>query len=149
MTPLQMEIEPASLARLKRAMDKLGRPDVMEGVLETIGKAIKGKARHYPPARPRRTVGWWYERGYGWQLDGVRREETSEHLGDRWYVKVFPSYTEIGNTATYAGWVHGDVQRYIHEKQGWRKLYDVAMDEMPALLRAAADQCRKIWEGKA
>jgi hypothetical protein len=41
------------------------------------------------------------------------------------------------------------MQKYVHEKHGWRKLYDVALDEMPALLRTAAARCRKIWEGKA
>lgn len=146
--PLQMEIEPASLARLKRTMDKLGRPEVMQPLMKAIALDIKGKAKKYPPAIPRRTVGWWYERGYGWQLDGVRKEQTSERLGDKWYVKAFPTYAEIGNLASYAGWVHGDVQRYTHQKRGWKKLYDVALDEMPALLRAAAAHCRKIWEGK-
>ena len=35
--PLQMEIEPASLARLKRALDRLGRPDLMKPVLSSTG----------------------------------------------------------------------------------------------------------------
>jgi len=146
---MQMEIEPASLARLKRTMDKLGHPEVMQPVMKLIAHDIMTKTRAYPPEVPRRTVGWWYERGYGWQLDGVRQKQTSEDLKSKWYVKAFPTYAEIGNLARYAGWVHGDVQRYVHQKRGWKKLYDVALDEMPALLRAAAAHCRKIWEGKA
>jgi len=144
--PLQMELDSNDLRRLKRSLQRLGEPDLLKGALSRIGLEVKAVTAHYPPELPRGAV--YYERGWGWVVNGVKQEKTSEDLKGRWYVKAFPSYVEIGNLASYAGWVHGDAQKGYHQAHGWLKLYDVALDKLPKLIEEAKAQIRKIWEAR-
>jgi hypothetical protein len=144
--PLQMELDSADLRRLDRALKRLGQSDLLEAQLKAIAQDIMGKTSKYPPAPPRGPV--YYERGWGWVVNGVKQEKTSEDLKGRWYVKAFPSYAEIGNLASYAGYVHGDVQTAQHQRTGWLKLYDVALDNMPKLVEKAKANIRAIWEAR-
>lgn len=143
MSPVHIELDSADLKRLHKALDRLGRADMLQPVLKAIALDIKGKTKVYPPA-PIYTGPTWYERGYGMRPYG---KQTSERLGNRWYVTSFPTYSEVGNLASYAGWVHGEEQAHFHKARGWKQLLKVATDEMPNLVKKAKAQILKIWAG--
>jgi hypothetical protein len=145
---IEIEINPADLQRLKRSLEELERPDLLEPELKLMGQDVMRITKKYPPALPRPAFGPWYERGWGWTYSGVRGPETSERLGDKWYSHAFPSYVEVGNRASYAGWVHGPDQRPVHKAHNWRKLEDVAWRAMPALINRAKEHIKRIWEAK-
>jgi hypothetical protein len=54
---------------------------------------------------------------------------------------------ELGNRASYAGWVHGPYQVPIHKDRGWKQLLTVATEELPELIRKMAAQVERIWAG--
>jgi hypothetical protein len=147
--PLQMELDSNDLRRLNMALRRLGEGDLLAPQLKMIGGDVMRIASKYPPALPFNPNGWWWERGWGWWAYGEKQAKTSDDLASKWYVKAFPSYAEIGNLASYAGWVHGDAQRAVHQRTGWLKLYDVALDNMPKLIEKAKANIRAIWEARA
>jgi len=146
--PLQMEIDSNDLRRLNRALKRLGQQDLLQAQLKAIAQDIQGKAAKYPPALPFNPNGWWWERGWGWWAWGEKQAKTSDDMASKWYIKAFPSYAEIGNLASYAGYVHGDAQAPVHRTHGWLKLYDVALDNMPKLIEKAKANIRAIWEAR-
>ena len=89
----------------------------------------------------------YYIRGTGTQWSKSYNDQKSENRGKRWYVKVFPSYLIVGNAATYAGYVHGPEQTDVHGKHGWRKLYETAVKELPAIIKKLEARALALWEG--
>ncbi len=89
----------------------------------------------YPPATSANRPPYpYYERGRGTWTSETRNTGKSENLGKRWYIRSVSSYaTEIGNTASYAKWVHGEEQAQRMGAIGWRKLTDVVNDKMSAI----------------
>lgn len=72
----------------------------------------------------------YYIRGRGTQL-ARRNLYNSERLGTRWYTRQDGLYiTRVGNTASYARFVHGDEQARHMAAIGWRKLGEVAREKI-------------------
>lgn len=77
----------------------------------------------------------YYRRGMGMVYKNSVKA-TSENLGKQWTVKRGSSFTtEIGNRASYAKWVHGDDQAHFMAPKGWRKLKEVATENMDKITK--------------
>lgn len=145
---IEIEIVPEDLRILQDRLNKLGRQDLFQKVLEAIGRDIYGKASKYPPISSANAPPYpYWKRGTGTMYAGGSSDERSEKLGDRWFLNLFPSYVELGNRATYAGWVHGPDQARIHKERGWKQLLTVAIEQLPELIRKMAAQVERIWAG--
>lgn len=110
---------------IRRALVGAGRRS-RDVILDTRGlrnyPLMKGQyaAPHYP----------WYQRTKGtWTSPGHNLLE-SENMGKKWYSREATGYSiEIGNTATYAKWAHGEEQSRMMALFGWRKLLSVAREK--------------------
>ena len=149
---IDIQVEATDLAEIFRRLDKLQMPDLAKPALTLIGQSIQSKVKVYPPTIDRATsmalYGRWYKRGTGTILESGKTYFTSEKLGERWYRRVFSNYVEVGNLASYAGWVHGPDQVPYHKERGWKQLLVVATEELPELLRKILEQITRIWEGR-
>ena len=61
---------------------------------------------------------------------GYKDLANSERLGTQWTIERQGYNTLIGNRASYAGWVHGDGQADYMGRIGWRKLFEVADENL-------------------
>ena len=112
-----------------RAMSQAGHMAANE-VLDTEG------LRNYPastsanqPPTP------YYIRGRGTQYASYNKGD-SENLGKRWTVKREGYKTRIGNSASYAKYVHGDdTQAKAMAGLGWKKLYETFKDKKPQITK--------------
>ena len=88
--------------------------------------------RQYPPMTGANAPPYpYYERGRGTWTSPGRNTGKSENLGKKWYMRKSGSWNyEIGNTASYAKYVHGDKQNRYLTVIGWRVLSDVAKEKM-------------------
>jgi len=104
-----------------------------EGIQNGPGRmTLEGKGTPYVRMVP---MGW-YERGYGWvSANGDRGRRTSQRLGTKWTVEPSPFQVVIGNTADYAPYVHGEEQSRRMAGYGWRKLVDVAREQLSEAAR--------------
>lgn len=91
---------------------------------------IEGLRRYPPETESNMPPEPYYIRGRGMQYKS-KNTMKSERLGTRWYVrqKVGGYITQIGNSASYAKYVHGD-QQSSKLKAAWRRLSDVAQEQM-------------------
>lgn len=148
---IDIEINSEDLRILHERCNRLMRPDLFQDALRIIGMDIQAKTGRYPPATiandPSNPRGWWYERGFGTRFASGASYHTSEDLGKKWYTRTFPSYVEVGNTASYSPWVHGPEQARFHGERGWKKLLETATGLLPELLRKMAAQVERIWAG--
>jgi len=104
---------------IARAMSQAGHMAANE-VLKT-----KGMGSNYPPAGPGSTPPTpYYKRGTGHMYASGGTDGKSENLGKKWYVKREGYKTRIGNTASYAKYVHGEEQAGVMGRLGWLKLYE-------------------------
>ena len=125
--------------------------------LEAGANHIEGVVKEYAPKSEANTpgrAGGWYERGYGpkWlRKDGTwGGRKTSERLREQWAVtsKNRGLTWIIGNSVSYAKYVHGDEQAGFHAARGWKTIYDVARDESDTVLKFVKDRVDKILEGR-
>lgn len=90
----------------------------------------KGLKQYPPMTAANRPPYPYYERGRGTWTSPARNTGGSENLGKKWYMRKSGSWNyEIGNTASYAKYVHGDKQARAMQPKGWRKLTDVAKEK--------------------
>jgi hypothetical protein len=142
------------LTGVKQLQRKLGRVAAMKSLQRELLKGasrVKIKTEEYAPESeantPKSTTpgAKWYERGYGqrWANEGARggrAKRTSQTLGKRWYMRPLSGIgAVIGNTASYAKYVHGKLQARFHKARGWLKLEDVAEDELPKITKSLQD----------
>jgi hypothetical protein len=121
-----------TITGLKEAQRLLGAnfDSAMQSATKAIALQVENEIAPYPPATeansPGNPKGKWYERGYGprWQRkDGsVGGSKTSQMLGRRWGIRPFGRIgTLVGNTATYAPFVHSqEDQAAFHGRRGWK-----------------------------
>lgn len=65
---------------------------------------------------------------------GYRLRPTSQRYGTKWFVKRVPYGVRVGNSASYAPYLTGaSMQSKLMAKYGWRKLVDVANQNMPKI----------------
>ena len=103
-------------------------------IIETEGlKNYPGMTSANRPPTP------YYIRGSGMKYKSYLKK-TSETLKNRWYIRREGYNAKIGNSASYAKYVHGDEQAHhmgplAAIPKGWKKLSDVAKDKMPEIKR--------------
>ena len=131
----------------------------IEGVLKgseqwgALGQSIVDEVSPYPPATiansPANPSGRWYERGLGVVKRSGKVYKTSQNLFDQWYVQAQEEAVEVGNNATYAGFVHGTIgqQAFFHAARGWKSLYDTAIEKLPQIVQNIQNQINRIWGG--
>ena len=129
------------LANVQRMLGADFRPAIAAAT-KAIAFEVQGNIAPYPPSTagnsPSNPSGRWYERGYGprWRTkSGIHGRPTSQTLGRRfgllgslpatgkggWALAARgPMGHVLGNSATYAGLVHGkDRQTMVHARHGW------------------------------
>ena len=133
-----VKIEVKGLDKIIKAFAKFPREimkDIKDAGEESADEILNVKGlRNYPeltdanmPPTP------YYKRGKGMQY-ASRNALDSENLSKKWTVVSQGYKTTIGNTASYAKWVHGkDDQAKAMGRIGWRKLFDVAKDKTQAI----------------
>lgn len=58
----------------------------------------------------------------------------SEKYGSQWYAEPYGLIgAKVGNRASYAKWLGGNDPSGYMQQRGWRRLYDVAHEQMPAV----------------
>ncbi len=107
--------------------------DTIQAAGEESGKMLlaeEGLQKYPPETDANRPPAPYYERGRGmWTSDSVNTG-SSERLGTRWVVERFGRLsTRIGNSASYAPFVHGTEQAWFHVLHGWRELFGVAKEK--------------------
>ncbi len=137
MTELKVEIEGVDILlkafvkfprEIARTMSQAGHEAARKEILAT-----EGLGNNYPPETDaNRPPTPYYERGRG-TVTASGTNYISERLGSKWHVRRIGAQVEIGNTASYAGLVHGDKQRANMKKIGWRKLKTVAAEKIGAV----------------
>jgi hypothetical protein len=113
---------------IDQALQKLGSVATADMLLPPMQRAVLRLQRdmaEYPPQPPRRPGKRNYIRGYGFEGGPA----TSEHLGQRWTIKVtrHPNGLtgKVGNNASYAPLVQHDSrfpkphQTLKHQSTGW------------------------------
>jgi hypothetical protein len=97
----------------------------------------------YPPADSANAPPTpYYKRGVGMQYK-YGNDMRSEKYGTSWTVKQQAYTTILGNDTSYGPYLGGDKQTHIMAARGWRKLYDVAMEKMPEIVKIF-----EAWVGK-
>lgn len=125
-------------------------------VLKVGGLEAQRMTGEYPPATiansPDNPSGRWYQRGYGtkWRRkDGsIDGKKTSEDLLGKWYIDPNESdlSVKVWNAATYAQYVHGEKQAKIHEKHGWKKLFETTKENSGEILKSMAVAFEQAWK---
>ncbi len=121
-------IEISGAHELNVILGRLSRQQ-LDAVLKKAARKVGEQARAYispypaqpAPANPDR----WYKRGWGSQYrrkDGtVGGQKSSEQLGQRWAVRTQGRGAIVGNTASYAAFVHSaEKQASVHDRSGWK-----------------------------
>ena len=149
MTTATIDIK--GIPELQRKLGRIASMRYMQTALKLVGDTVAAKAGKYPPAssantpQPNTAGAKWYERGFGqkWANVGTRGgsyRRTSEVLSKRWYVRSWPTFVGIANTASYARYVHGYKQPSFHRGRGWLRLDKVAEDELPNIVKTLQRQ---------
>ncbi len=115
-----------------------------------IGKALQGAGKDaatnvifpteglkkYPPLTAANAPPEpYYIRGKGTMYKSGLKA-TSERLGTQFYAKKASSFsTEIGNRASYAKYVVGDDQAWMHTPHGWRVLSMVVKEKLGNIVK--------------
>jgi hypothetical protein len=110
--------------QIARNMSQAGHEAANRVILNTEG------LKAYPPASEgnREPTPYWI-RGRGLETDKGNLNN-SERMGTKWTTKREGFNTMIGNSASYAKWVHGDDQAKAMAGHGWKKLFEVAKDKL-------------------
>jgi hypothetical protein len=144
-----VEIHVDGLEELLNRLQEIQGGRYVKPALSAIGQSIRRRAGEYPPTTiansPQNPTGRWYERGYGARYASGGGNPTSEMMNRRWYVRPEQWAVLIGNTASYSPYVHGQEQARFHGERGWKKVEEVAEEDLPELLDKLGDQIERIW----
>jgi hypothetical protein len=121
---IDIQINPTDLREFNRDMQAIRPKKLVGPELDPLGKRIIRVAKQYPAS-------------VGYPRTG--------RLGRSWYHHVFGLDLKIGNSAYYAGYVHGPGQIQTHRKHGWKRVLDVMSDEMSKFMKKIEDKLEKIW----
>lgn len=113
--------------------------DTLQAAGEESGKMLlaeEGLQKYPPETDANRPPAPYYERGRGMWTSETVNSGGSERLGTRWTVeREGKTATKIGNSATYAPFVHGAEQAWFMASKGWNKLYDTAVVKQSEIQR--------------
>lgn len=125
---IEAEIDPQDLREFYLDMDRLELENLLEGELGPFAQSVGVATGKYPPPVP----GSAYER--------------TGHLDRNWYYKLLSRLSvEVGNLATYAGYVHGREQVPWHEAHGWRRLIEWGESGLVAFVEKMKRKIDQIW----
>lgn len=143
--PIEIETKDLNLlmSRMNKFKGAIAR--YMSAMAHEAGQHVikqKGLMR-YPPSTEANKPGRYslkthrampyYIRGRGMQYKSGNNYK-SERYGTQFYVKREGDHAIIGNRASYAKYLASeDEQSEVMAKYGWRKLIDVAKEQMPAI----------------
>ena len=114
--------------RVVRNLTQAAHESATDHILPTVG------LQHYPPeTAANRPPTPYYIRGTGTQTSAWHNTLKSQNLGKQWHVRRFGVGAKIGNRASYSEHVHGEKQAGHMAKIGWRKLFEVAKEKVPAI----------------
>jgi hypothetical protein len=135
MSNISIKVE--GLDKVVKALDQFPREiqQTLEKAGEEAAKTVleeEGLKKYPPETAANQPPVPYYIRGRGTQT-AHGNLGNSEKLGTRWYVKSEGLKTQIGNSASYAHWVHGEDQASFMAPKGWKKLYDTAKDKIPVI----------------
>ncbi len=114
------------LKELMKDLKALHPKKLISRHLDPLGKSIIEIAGEYPPP--------------------VSTSKRTGRLGRSWYHRVFGLDLKIGNLASFAGYVHGEEQRVFHRQHGWKRLFEVAGDEMTKFIKRLEKKVDKLWK---
>ena len=118
-------IDPKDLAEFNRDMKALRPKNLLRGEVDPMSARIIKKASKYAPP--------------------VAGSQRTGYLGNAWYRTLHGDDFEIGNLASYAGWVHGEEQTATHRRHGWKRLFEVAATEADKLYKRVEKRIKKSW----
>ena len=126
-TPIiTIKIDPNDLRELHKDLKALRPKKLIGRDLDPLGKSIIKMAGKYPPP--------------------VSTSRRTGKLGRSWYHTVFGLDLKIGNLATFAGYVHGEAQTQVHARHGWKRVFDVTVDEVDKLIKKLGKRIDKLWK---
>ena len=115
MSEFHAEIDPRDLLEFHICMENLNPERVLEGEWGPFLRSMQLDLKEYPPMLPNQK----YKRTF--------------NLRNSWlYAVLRPTEAEIGNAATYAGWVQGERQAAIHQGR-WSKMREIGEEAVRVL----------------
>ena len=126
-------------------------PTEIAGYVEKAGNEAANRVilkqkglRKYPPATSANQPPTpYYIRGRGTQT-AHGNLNNSERLGTQFYTEAQGYITAIGNRASYAPFVVGEEQARAMGAKGWRRMYDVANEQISNITKVY-----QAWINKA
>jgi hypothetical protein len=141
-----MQLDKSELDALITRLTQTDVKGILKKILPREVKGMAEDARMVPPPLPKPDSGPWYERGFGTRYvsggqvsGGVR---TSEHLTDKWKVKVKPLEAELANLASYARYVVGKLQASVHQGR-WPRVDKISKDRVKSMVRSILNETLK------
>ncbi len=119
------EWEEGDVREFNVAIDRLMPKKLVKREMSALGKRIVNIADEYPPP--------------------AGTSSRTGHLKRSWYHKLHGLDEKVGNLAHYAGYVVGDAQRDYHRKRGWKRVFDIAGDEVSKLVKRLEKKAGHIW----
>ena len=124
---IEASIDPKDLLEFHIAMDHLHPDKLMGDEWRPFLVPLQRELRTYP-APP----------------DGSRYIRTFNLKRNWQYAVLSPTAAEIGNAATYAGWVQGVEQAAIHQDR-WSRMVDIGEKHLAALIEKLGKKVDRIW----
>lgn len=130
------------------------QPQVIRAAMKAAGAHVKSVLSKYPPASEANdpNARRWYKRGTGsfWRVRSgeIHSRATSETLGRRWTVRAGVYDVTIGNSASYAPYVHdAEKQTWFHAARGWKNTADVAESETGRVVDMVRNELMRVLQG--
>lgn len=121
---IKVEIKKRDLQNLKKDLNDLKPRNLLRGELDPLGRDIIQEVRPYPPS-------------VGYPRTG--------RLGRSWWYRTYGEDLEVGNYASYAGYVQGAEQTGYHKSHGWKNVFDVATTQAEKLIKKIINKAEQIW----
>lgn len=121
---LEISTKGTDLAALNRDLEALKPKKLMRKHMNPLGKNIVHEVEQYPPP-----------------IDNNRTGK----LGRSWYYRTWGMNLDVGNVASYAGYVQGEKQTERHRRTGWKRLFEVAITQTEKLIDKVGREIDRIW----
>ncbi len=122
---IKASFKPGQIKELHKDLDAMRPKKLLKRRLDPLAKEVIEHAGAYPPP--------------------VSGSQRTGHLRREWFYELHGLDAEIGNLASYAGYVHGDEQTSVHKRHGWKQIMDVAVDEVDNLIKKLMTKIGRMW----
>jgi hypothetical protein len=127
MSEFHAEINPKDLLEFHIAMENLQPEKVLEGEWGPFLRSMQLDLQEYPPELPN------------------QKYKRTGNLKRSWmYAVLSPTSAEIGNVATYAGWVQGEDQAAIHVGR-WQKMREIGEEALELFVSKLSAKVGRVW----